>query len=73
MDTSYVAPKLSGARPPAFPRESRILPTLAVGTGAQVLEFGTTQPYRLYIVRSFSSCKLSVTNIRNISTWSGIS
>ena len=30
-----------------------------------VLEFGTTQPYRLYIVRFFSSCKSSVTHISN--------
>ena len=30
-----------------------------------VLEFGTTQPYRLYIVRFFSSCKLSVTHLCN--------
>ena len=31
-----------------------------------MLEFGTTQPYRLYIVRFFSSCKPSVTHIYNI-------
>ena len=31
-----------------------------------VLEFGTTQPYGLYIVRFFSSCKPSVTHIWNI-------
>ena len=30
-----------------------------------MLEFGTTQPYRLYIVRFFSSCKPSVTHICN--------
>ena len=30
-----------------------------------LLEFGTTQPYRLYIVRFFSSCKPFVTHISN--------
>ena len=30
-----------------------------------MLEFGTTQPYRLYIVRFFSSYKPSVTHIYN--------
>ena len=31
-----------------------------------LLEFGTTQPYRLYIVRFFSSCKPSVTTFPTV-------
>ena len=34
-------------------------------SGAAMRQFGTTQPYRLYIVRFFSSCKPSVTHICN--------